>query len=199
MLTTLGILFLPSLSLSSPPAEAAAKTQFPIVISFINHAATLPFDGIVLSPLHPGFSLGTEYAWKEGRLGRLYQGFRAGYFYNEFIAKALFLLTEIGYRLTLRFGLFADVGVGIGYLHSFHPHEIFRLNDEGEFVKAKDSGKSAALFSVGLGIGFDFSRKLGWPVSAFIGFQPFIQTPYTVEESVLPQSFVHFGVRFKLW
>ena len=199
MLAMFMIFLLPNLCLSSPPAGAAAKKQFPIELSFINHAITMPFDRIVLSPLHPGFSLGTEYAWKVARLGRLFQGFHAGYFYNEFTAQAVFLQTEIGFRLTLRFGLFADVEAGIGYLHSFHPREIFRLNDEGEFVKAKDGGKSAALFSAGLGIGIDFSRKLGWPVSVFIRYQPFIQTPYTAEESILPQSFVHFGVRFKLW
>jgi len=181
------------------PAKPGAKVQFPLEVSFINHAVTMPFDGIVLSPLHPGFSLGTEYAWKEGRLGRLYQSFHSGYFYNEFNAKALFLQTEIGFRHTFRFGLFADVEAGVGYLHAFHPREIFRLNADGEFVKAKDGGKPAAIFSVALGVGYDFTRMLGRPVSVFLRFQPFIQTPYCPEDSIAPQSFVHFGVRFKLW
>ncbi len=193
------IFLLSSLYLAPPPAKASTTTQFPIELSFINQAITLPFDGIVLSPLHPGFSLGTEYAWKDGSWTRLFQGFHAGYFYNEFSAKALFFQTEIGFRLTLPFGLFGDVGAGVGYLHSFHPRAIFRMNADGGFAKAKDGGKSAALLSAALGIGFDFSRRLGWPVSVFIRFQPFLQTPYCVEESILPQSFVHFGVRFKLW
>jgi len=179
--------------------KAAKKTQFPFEISFINHAVTLPFDGIVLRPIHPGFSLGSEFAWKEGRLGRLFQNFQAGYYFNEFNAKGLFLQTGIGLRHTFRFNLFAEIQAGLGYLHSFHPRQIFRMGDNGAWVKARDGGKPSAIMSVAFGIGYDFTRIPGRPVSLFLRFQPFLQTPYSTEESILPQSFVHFGIRFKLW
>jgi hypothetical protein len=179
--------------------KAATKMQFPLEISFINHAVTLPFDGIVLSPIHPGFSLGSEFAWKEGRLGRLFQNFQAGYFYNEFNAKGLFLQTGIGFRHTFRFNLFAEVQAGLGYLHSFHPRQIYEMGADGEWEKARNGGKSSAIFSVAFGIGYDFIRILGRHVSLFLRFQPFLQTPYCEEDSILPQSFMHFGIRFKLW
>lgn len=175
------------------------KNQFPLEVSFFNHSITMPFSGIILSPLHPGFSLGTEYCYKQGRLGRLFQNLHAGYYYNEYNARAIFLKTGAGYRYTAGFGLFGDLSLGLGYLHSFHPTEIFAQNAQGEYEKVKDHGKGSIIFLVAIGIGYDFSQKVGWPVSVFFRFQPYIQTPYSVESSVLPQSMLHFGIRVQLW
>jgi len=33
-----------------------AKEQFPLEVSFINHAVTMPFHGFILDPIHPGFN-----------------------------------------------------------------------------------------------------------------------------------------------
>lgn len=175
------------------------KKQFPLELSFFNHAVTMPFDGIVMSPLHPGISIGTEYGYTEGRLGRIFQNLHVGYYHNKYNAKALFLKTEGGYRYTTGIGLFGEFSLGLGYLHSFHPREIFAMNAQGEYEQVKDKGKAAVIFLGALGIGYDFSCRVGWPVSLFIRFQPFIQTPYSIESSLLPQSMVHFGVRVQLW
>lgn len=175
-----------------------SRQQFPLELSFFNHAVTMPFDGIVLKPLHPGFSVGTEYAYTEGRLGKIYQSLHAGYYYNKYNAKAFFLETGVGYRYTAGFGLFGDLSLGLGYLHSFHPVEIFAMNAQGEYERVKDKGKSAFIFLGALGAGYDFSRKVGWPVSLFFRFQPFIQTPYGPMTSVLPQSLVCIGIRVQL-
>ena len=58
---------------SQDQAKTNSKQQFPLEASFIAHAVTMPFSGIILSPLHPGFTIGTEYAYSEGRFGRLFQ------------------------------------------------------------------------------------------------------------------------------
>ena len=178
---------------------AGAKKQFPLEVSFCNHAVTMPFDGIILSPLHPGFTIGTEYGYTEGRLGRIFQNLHLGYYFNKFNAKALFLKTETGYRYTFGFGLFGDVSMGLGYLHSFHPTEIFAMNAQGEYERVKDKGKGALIILMALGAGYDFSKKVGWPISLFFRFQPYIQTPYNPTTSVFPQLLVHFGIRVQLW
>jgi len=175
------------------------KKQFPLELSLFNHAVTMPFDGFIMSPLHPGFSIGTEYGYTQGRLGRIFQNLHAGYYYNKYNAKAFFLKTEVGYRYTAGFGLFGDLSLGLGYLHSFHPREIFGLNAQGEYEKVKDKGKSAVIFLASLGVGYDFSQKAGWPVSLFIRFQPYIQTPYNPEISAFPQSLIHIGIRAQIW
>jgi len=180
--------------IASPP-----KWQFPLELTFFNHAASMPFERIILSPLHPGFSLGTEYAYVEGRRGRVFQNLAGGYYFNKYNAKALFLQTSAGYRYSLGFGLFADIALGIGYLHSFHPSPIYGLNAQGEYERIKDAGKGAFIALGALGIGYDFRRKVGWPVSVFVRYQPYIQTPYSVSSSIGPQAMFHFGFRIKFW
>jgi len=192
-------LFLVIGSAASQEVASPKKWQFPLELTFFNHAVSIPFEGIILSPLHPGFSVGTEYAYTEGRRGRLFQSLAGGYYYNKYIARALFLQTSAGYRYTLGFGLFGDITLGIGYLHSFHPRPIYGLNAQGEFEKAKDTGKAGFIALGALGIGYDFRRKVGWPVSVFLRYQPYIQTHYSLDSSIGPQAMVHFGIRVKFW
>ncbi|MFC2166641.1 hypothetical protein ACFLQZ_01595 [Acidobacteriota bacterium] len=183
---------------SQDQSEMLSKKQFPLEVSFVAHAVSMPFDGIIMSPLHPGFTLGTEYAYSEGKIGRLFLSLHGGYFNHEFSAKAFFVQTGVGYRYTFGFGFFADTDLDLGYLHSYHPTEIFAQNAQGEYEQVKDRGKAGFMISLALGLGYDFSKKLGWPVSLFFRFQPFIQTPYSQETSVFPQSFVHIGLRVQL-
>ena len=192
-------LFLVIGSAAGQEVASPKKWQFPLELTFFNHAVSIPFEGIILSPLHPGFSVGTEYAYTEGRRGRLFQSLAGGYYYNKYIARALFLQTSAGYRYTLGFGLFGDITLGIGYLHSFHPRPIYGLNAQGEYEKAKDTGKGAFIALGALGIGYDFRQKVGWPVSVFLRYQPYIQTHYSLDSSIGPQAMVHFGIRVKFW
>ena len=122
--------------------------QFPLEFSLFNHAVSLPFDGIILNPIHPGFSLGTEFGYSEGKLGRIFQALHAGYYYNKFNAKALLFQTEAGYRYTFGFGLYGDLTVGVGYTHCFHVGDVFKLNSQGEYEQAKDKGKGGLIILV---------------------------------------------------
>jgi len=176
----------------------AAKKQFPLEVSFINHSVTMPFAGFILDPIHPGFNVGTEYVYGQGRQVRFFQSLQAGYYDNTYNAKALFFMTGPGLRYTFRFGLFADAGLGVGYLHSFHPTEIFAQDASGEYVRVKDNGKPAFVIFGSLGLGWDFSARSGWPICLFVRYQPYLQTPYNLMSSVFPQALVHFGVRVQL-
>jgi hypothetical protein len=197
-LLTLGILLVIG-STVGQETSSANKWQFPLELTFFNHSASVPFGGIILSPLHPGCSLGTEYAHKNGRRGRIFQSLVGGYFYNKYNAKGLFLQTSAGYRYTLGFGLFGDLMLGIGYLRSFHPRPVYGPNAQGEFERVRDTGKGAFIALGALAIGYDFRRTLGWPVNIFLRYQPFIQTPYSLETSFYPGAMFHFGVRVKFW
>ncbi len=177
----------------------AAGKKMPVEAAFINQAVGSPFDGTILDIVHPGFSLGTEIVWKDGRRGQLVQGIQAGYYFNKYDSKAVFLQTSFGFRYTLGFGLFGEIAPVLGYLRYFHPSDIWRLNAEGEYEKAKDSGKSALLISGELGLGFDFSRKLGWPVSVFLRYQPYLIAPDTPGEGTKWQAMLQAGIRVRIW
>ena len=186
--------------LSAQHADTAStgKKQFPIEISFFNHAVAMPFDGIVLSPVHPGFSMGTEYSYMT-RKGTLYQALHAGYFHNKYVARALFLETKIGFRYTFRPGIFANVGLGVGYLHSFRPaKKIFALDKNGVYEEVKDYGKAAFTVSLCVEAGYAFGVKTDWPVSLFVRYEPLVQMPYSVESGIYPHVKQHIGFRFCL-
>ena len=53
-----------------------SKNQFPLEFSFLNHASSMPFNSTILKILHPGFSLGTEYIYKDGRSGDIFQNLK---------------------------------------------------------------------------------------------------------------------------
>ena len=184
------------ISISSAQEDViAGKKNIPLVLSFFKHNASLPFEGIIKSPLHPGVSAGTEFTYKTGKIGKIFQTINIGYFYNKFNAKALFLCSEFGYRKTMQLGLFGDLFIGLGYIHSFHPKEIYALNAHGEYEKAKDKGKSAYLISAAIGLGYDFSKKAGWPFSVFIKYQYALQGPHNLDSPLWPNAMLHFGVR----
>lgn len=177
--------------------QEGGKAGKPFVLEacFINQAVGSPFDGTILRIVHPGFSLGTELILKDGRRWQWVGGVRAGYYFNRYNSRALFLLPSIGLRFTLPFGLFAEAGPGLGYLHSFHPGEIWRLNGEGEYEKARDAGKPALMIAGGAGLGFDFSSKAGWPLAVFVRYQSYIQVPDTPQEGTLWQALLQAGAR----
>lgn len=171
------------------------KRNFPLTLSFFSHQASLPFQGMLSSPAHPGFSLGTEFSYKKGKTGNLFQTININYFHNKFNAKAFFLNSEFGYRHTLNFGLFGDAFLGVGYIHSYHPNEIFAQNSSGIYEKVKDKGKPAFLISGAIGLGYDFSRKTGWRISLFLKYQYALQTPHNLDSPMWPNSMLHIGLR----
>lgn len=175
------------------------KNQFPIEISFINQASSMPFNSTILKTLHPGFSLGTEYLHKDGLSGDITQSLTMGYYDNKYMARAFFLYTAGGYRYTLPFGLFGDITLGLGYQLSFHPSEVYKLNADGEYEKVNSPGRSAFLILGSIGIGYDFGKKIGWPLDFFIRYQPYVQTPFSTDESWWPHAMLYAGIRVRLW
>ena len=185
-------------------APDESKHQFPIELTFINQAVSddmdsIPFIGKIMEILHPGFSLGTEYAYLQNLNHRIFQNIQAGYYFNEYAARAIFFQTGLGYRYSLRFGLFADVSVNLGYLHSFHPVEVWKLNNQGEYELAEDKGRGAMTIGLAFGLGYDFNPALGWPVSLFVRYQPYGQTRYSAFDSWLLQAWLQFGIRVQIW
>jgi hypothetical protein len=175
--------------------KSSDPKPFPLVISFFSHKASFPFQGMINSPIHPGISVGTEIAYKKGKNGKLFQTINAGYFNNKFNAKAIFLLSEFGYRQSLKMGVFGDVFLGLGYIHSFHPRPIYSLNSHGVYEKLKDKGKPAALISAAMGLGYDFNRITNWPLSIFLKYQYALQGPHNLDSPLWPNSMLHVGFR----
>lgn len=175
-----------------------AADHFPLEFSLFNQAVREPMECIGLNPLHPGISMGTEFTYTQGRLGLLFQRISLGYYANKYSAKSLFLQTAAGYRYTLGMGLFADLTVGLGYLYSFRSETALALTSKEENDSDMINVNGAVIFSTSFGMGYDFSKKMGWPLSIFIRYEPYIQSPYSDREPELLQGMFHFGIRVQI-
>jgi hypothetical protein len=180
----------------------AAEQSFPLVISGCNHSIALPFGKpFRMDPLYPGALAGTEYVYREGNWGQIYQTGNLGFFANSVVGTGIFLQSDFGYRYTAPFGLFGEASVGAGYIHQFSPRQGFELDSNGEYVEARDYGRPGATLGFSTAFGFDLGKVLGLrgPVAPFIRYQWFVQMPYLPDLAAGPQSLLHAGIRFSFW
>ena len=170
--------------------------ELPLNLSIGSHSFNLPYrQPFRTNPYYPSVIVGTEFIYRSGKRSKIYQSGNAGYFHNSSTGDGISLNSEFGFRYTLPFGLFADVSFGPGYLHRFHPRTIYKLNGNGEYVKATDTGKACFMGGFTNTIGYDLSTQLNLPISVFVRYQWFFQTPHF--KDVLPgfHSIMQTGIR----
>jgi hypothetical protein len=175
----------------------AIEQKFPVSASLINHTWAFPFQQVFrIKPFYPGGVAGTEYVYKENKRSRLFQTLNLGFFLNKTTGSAVFLASDFGYRYTTKFGVFADVSLGLGYLHAFYPRKIYRQNEQNEYVKVHDIGKPVVMVSTSFSLGYDCSKKTSLPLSPFIKYQWFAQYPYFELIPIRPNGILHLGLRY---
>jgi len=185
-----------------PTALKAQETEpyrkLPLVITGGNHAVSMPFYRVLRLPYHPALAVGTEFTYRRGKHGQLLQTLSVGGFYNRYNATGLAVQTELAYRYITDIGMFADISLGSGYLHTFRVRPIYQANGQGDYQSVKDWGKPSVLASFSLGLGYDFSRNPDRPFALFMRYQWFAQVPYVDPLPFWPQAITCVGARFYL-
>ncbi|WP_138989724.1 hypothetical protein [Larkinella sp. C7] len=167
------------LGAASPVLAQKTSGSLPLRLTLFSESTSIPFaDGLVTQPLHPGVSLGTEWALKRRSTSRLVQGLTAGYYHHKEVAQGIFLGTDFRYERQLPLSLYASIGLGIGYLHTFRTQDEFRLKD-GRYVLKKDRGTPHLLLSVPLEIGLRFRPDSPKSPRLFVQYQPWIEYPFS--------------------
>lgn len=172
----------------------AQKNQnFPVSVTVFNTATLLPGSaklGIFGIPVHPGISLGTEYAYKKGEKHELFQTLRLGYFFHRYIQHGVQLYTEFGYRYKFNATWDLETRLGGGYVHAFTDRGQFELVDNGTYEKIS-AGRSQFMGAFTLGTGY----TLGNEMRLFFHYQFALQFPFIHEYvPLMPGSNVHLGV-----
>jgi hypothetical protein len=176
--------------------ETSPYRKLPLVITAGNHAVSMPFYRVLRMPYHPALAVGTEFTYRRGNHGQLLQTLSVGGFYNRYNATGLTLQTDFAYRYLTGVGVFADVSLGAGYLHTFRVRPIYESNGQGDYQPVQDRGKPSALGSFSLGLGYDFSRQASFPFALFVRYQWFAQVPYVDPLPLWPQAITSLGFRF---
>jgi hypothetical protein len=180
--------------------EKGADNQWlkkhPVEISIGNFSVGMPFSKIFISKFYPAATAGTEFYYRKTNHSRIYQALRIGGYYSKYSTSAIFINTDIGYRFTFGFGLFADAGLGAGYSHLFRPGSIYTQNGSGEYEQVSDWGKPGFMADYTLSIGYDLTNRLNMPLSFFIRYGSYIQLFYNEDLPVLPQNSFQVGARY---
>jgi len=176
------------------PKEKIPKSLC-LTFSVFNHSISTPFHKIVTTPFHPGVQVGIEGRYVETQHSKLFQTLNLGWFYNKYNGTGFYVNTELSYRYTTRYKIFAEIHVGLGYLRTYHPVDIYELNSSGTYTKARDSGYSSPLVSFAFGLGYAIKSSSDFSFAPFVLYESLIQTRYSSDVEVFPQSALHVGVR----
>jgi hypothetical protein len=172
------------------------KQPFPIMFAFSAHSYSWPIVKSFVTPIQPGFKIGTEYIYSVKRNHSVLQTINLGYFHNPEFLNAYYLNSYFTYRYTAPFGIFFDASIGLGYFHQRHAREIFKLNDKGEYESKTDWGSPGFMGGVNLGTGYNFqinNKQLG----VFINYEWFVGYPHVKGDiPFLPHSLYNIGIRY---
>ncbi len=171
----------------------AQDREWPINVSVFNQQWAFPYyEPLKITPIHPGLEVGIS-CLKKDKLFCFPQSANLGYFYNTNAGSALFLQINQSIRFSPKCGFFADISLGVGYMHAFHPRDIYRKED-GIYKKVTDFGKPSIMFSFAQTFGYDFSKKHQLPIAPFIKYQWFASSPYfDMIFPIRPNSLTHIG------
>jgi hypothetical protein len=144
-----------------------------------NHSAYpfASFSKLFSGPYHPGFEMGYGFNWTSSKKHDWYQQFRAGYFYHRFVQHGIPLYTQIGYRYRAWDQVNFNAALGAGYLHSIPATAVLKLNNNGEYEKAKGIGRPQALVNFSVGGRYAIHKKANSP-TVFLQYTQQLQTPF---------------------
>ena len=167
--------------------------KHPIMITVYNHSVSMPFKNIFKWPINAGISVGTLFAYNQDRRFSQLQSVELGWFFHRHLGKQLFVKTNLINRFTTKSGLWGDVQVGLGYLHSFYAKEVFELDRQGNYRSVGDTGYPGIIGGFGLGMGYTIQSSGNRQFSPYIKYEWMAQYPYSDFTPIFPHSFVHLG------
>jgi len=178
--------------------EKKQSKTYPLVISLLNTSTLLPGAGklgIWGTPVHPGFSVGTEFRYNSAIRNEWFQTLKFAYSYHKYAQHSLLLFSELGYRRHFSLAFDVEARLGLGYLHAIPDAQIFVLGDNGTYNRKHNLGRPQGMGSFSLGLGYTFNHGSGLRV--FIAEQFYMQAPFVNEYvPLLPSSVFHLGVAF---
>ena len=164
-----------------------------ISVAVMNENIAFPFSRY--TPLHPGGELGLtlkqQFKPQSVRQFNVY----AGGFYHKKVETGFYIRGEYLHQLIIAKKIGIQLPLGIGYMHTFYPGEIYELNTTtGEFEKGNQSGRPHLIANVGLGL--TYINNSG--IAPFIKQNLTIETPFANGIPLIPHSFIKLGVTIKI-
>ena len=177
---------------------ATAQKEKYAILAVYNTHSSYPFGrfaGIFTEIVHPGIEVGYGTNFRMRKKYGWFWDVRAGYFYHRFVQHGIPLYANLGYRYKINRWFSADLALGAGYLHSFPDADIFTLNDGGEYVPKKHTGRMQGMGSLGISVGYLLQPHNPGSIKLFITYQTRIQFPFVKSYvPLLPYNSIMLGL-----
>jgi hypothetical protein len=162
-------------------------------IALTSESIAFPFTAC--SPINPGLECGLTLKQIDKKiLTRSFLLYLGGYHHSK-VENGFYIRFDYQNSLKVKNALAIDFPLGIGYLHSFYPGEVYIMDvNTGDFNKEKQWGHAHAILKTGIGIRYIKNSKL----------QPYIKQEILLESSflynipVIAHSFIKIGVILKI-
>ncbi len=180
------------------PLISQEKTQtfeLGLNTSYFTHNTTLPFTS--LSFKNHGIEINLETIRNKGKVASLMLNSNLGWYYHDHFANAFYLDFATGCQIKAKFGLFFNTDIGVGYQLIFAPVYMYKLNEDGEYVRDKIVARSSFIVPISFKLGYVI-QEMKHPVSFFVKYKWFMQTPYIDPVPLVPHGALHFGIGIRL-
>lgn len=144
--------------------------------------------------LHPGLEIGTDYTLIKRNWISIHWDCTVGGYWHRWNNTSLFLKSTIGSRFHF-WSFFADINVGIGYMHSFLAGTVYAKAENGGVEEVRDFGSSHFMPNTSFLLGWDGTRKKKLPITIFVGPELYFQSNFN--HFYLPHVAGKIGITYK--
>lgn len=170
----------------------------PVHVSVFNEATAIPFTRLLTLPVHPGMEVGTDWTYRAGRRGRLFQTANLSYYYHAQLNQGIGVHTELGYECRLPFGMVVGGLLGLGYMHTMATTKEYAWQDGG-YVERRDLGNPRLFPSLSLDLGYCLAKDQAGSARIYLRYQSWAEYPYSPGFiPVMTHVNLHLGLRFFL-
>lgn len=186
------LLFLPFLSHAQEKSPTGfAGASFLVGVSF--HAVSTPLHKPGNNFRNLGFKVGAEMPWNQR--DNLRQSVELGYYFNRFNGRSVYIHSDFVYRPRIAEDLRADLRLGPGLGYIVHPGDSWTQKN-GEWI-ASHGGKFFPQIHGAFGLSYNNISIKHFDASPFVQYEVMAITGYNRGISIMPNSLIHFGSRFK--
>ena len=174
------------------------------VSAFIsNNVTSFPVTGypqLFYSQLHPGIDVAKGWKINKSEKHQIWAVANAGLFYHRFVQTGLKIYPSIDYKFVACKRLCLNIGLGLGYMHSFEGYEVFKAKEGGGYEAKKIFvGRPQFLGVLNFGCAYKLKKETENSPSLVLQFRTNMQGPFVNSYvPVLPVNSLLLGVTFPL-
>ena len=169
-----------------------------IHFSLSNSHTAMPYGSfctLFYKEFHPGVEIGTGFKWRMKEKHDWFQTFQLSYSYHEFVQRSLMLYSEFGYRYKFPCGISASGSMGGGLMRSVQDAEVFKLEEDGEYVNAK-KGRYHGMATLSIALAKQISKP---GLHLFMNYQQRFQFAFIdAYVPALPVNAISIGIQIPL-